>query len=124
MESAFENLSLQIILLVALFRVAAFENQRWVRARRGGMTGASEIFGLFVDLTMGLGGLLWWLFLISFAVDTSFLSAFFLFLVPFVTTLLWSVVARDNIFVWTVSTLLVLPVGLYLLFQTTLFGLL
>tara|TARA_B100000674_G_scaffold321026_1_gene267514 strand:+ start:37 stop:411 length:375 start_codon:yes stop_codon:yes gene_type:complete len=124
MESAFENLSLQIILLVALFRVAAFENQRWVRARRGGMRGASEVLGLFVDLTMGLGGLLWWLFLISFAVDTSFLSAFFLFLVPFVTTLLWSVVARDNIFVWTVSTLLVLPVGLYLVFQTTLFGLL
>ena len=124
MESAFENLSLQIILLVALFRVAAFENQRWVRARRGGMRGASEVLGLFVDLTMGLGGLLWWLFLISFAVDTSFLSALFLFLVPLVTTLLWSVVARDNIFVWTVSTLLVLPVGLYLVFQTTLFGLL
>ena len=124
MESAFENLSLQIILLVALFRVAAFENQRWVRARQGGMRGASEVFGLFVDLTMGFSTLLWWLFLISFAVDTSFLSAFFLFLVPLLTTLLWSVVARDNIFVWTVSTLLVLPVGLYLLFQTTLFGLL
>ena len=124
MESAFENLSLQIILLVALFRVAAFENQRWVRARQGGMRGASEVFGLFVDLTMGFSTLLWWLFLISFAVDTSFLSAFVLFLVPLVTTLLWSVVARDNIFVWTVSTLLVLPVGLYLLFQTTLFGLL
>ena len=124
MESAFENLSLQIILLVALFRVAAFENQRWVRARQGGMRGASEVFGSFVDLTMGFSTLLWWLFLISFAVDTSFLSALFLFLVPLVTTLLWSVVARDNIFVWTVSTLLVLPVGLYLLFQTTLFGLL
>ena len=124
MESAFENLSLQIILLVALFRVAAFENQRWVKARQGGMRGASEVFGLFVDLTLGFSTLLWWLFLISFAVDTSFLSALFLFLVPLVTTLLWSIVARDNIFIWTVSTLLVLPVGLYLLFQTTLFGLL
>ena len=124
MESAFENLSLQIILLVALFRVAAFENQRWVKARQGGMRGASEVFGLFVDLTLGFSTLLWWLFLISFAVDTSFLSAFFLFLIPLVTTLLWSIVARDNIFIWTVSTLLVLPVGLYLLFQTTLFGLL
>tara|TARA_B100000989_G_scaffold213148_1_gene161975 strand:+ start:88 stop:462 length:375 start_codon:yes stop_codon:yes gene_type:complete len=124
MESAFENLSLQIILLVAVFRVAAFENQRWVRARRGGMTGASEIFGLFVDLTMGLGGLLWWLFLISFAVDTSFLSALFLYLITFGVTLLWSLISRDTIFIWFISTLLVLPVGLYLVFQTTLFGLL
>lgn len=124
MESAFENLSLQIILLVALFRVAAFENQRWVKARQGGMRGASEVFGLFVDLTLGFSTLLWWLFLISFAVDTSFLSALFLFLVPLVITLPWSIVARDNIFIWIVSTLLVLPVGLYLLFQTTLFGLL
>ena len=121
MESSFENLSLQIILLVALFRVAAFENQRWVRANQSGMTGASEVFALF---TMGFGTLLWWLFLISFAVDTSFLSALFLFLIPFGTSLLWSVVARDNIFVWKLSTLLVLPVGLYLVFQTTLFGLL
>lgn len=124
MESAFENLSLQIILLVALFRVAAFENQRWVKARQGGMRGASEVFGLFVDLTLGFSTLLWWLFLISFAVDTSFLSALLLFLVPLVITLPWSIVARDNIFIWIVSTLLVLPVGLYLLFQTTLFGLL
>ncbi len=124
MEYAFENLSLQIILLVALFRVAAFENQRWVKARQGGMRGASEVFGLFVDLTLGFSTLLWWLFLISFAVDTSFLSALLLFLVPLVITLPWSIVARDNIFIWIVSTLLVLPVGLYLLFQTTLFGLL
>ena len=124
MESAFEDLSLQIILLVILFRVAAFENQRWVRARRGGMTGASEAFGLFVDLTMSLGGLLWWLFLISFAIDTSFISAIVLFLIPFITTLLWSVISKDNIFIWMLSTLLVLPIGLYLVFQTTLFGLL
>jgi len=124
MESAFEDLSLQIILLVILFRVAAFENQRWVRARRGGMTGASEAFGLFVDLTMSLGGLLWWLFLISFAIDASFVSAIVLFLIPFITTLLWSVISKDNIFIWMLSTLLVLPIGLYLVFQTTLFGLL
>ena len=123
MESAFEDLSLQIILLVILFRVAAFENQRWVRARRGGMTGASEAFGLFVDLTMSLGGLLWWLFLISFAIDTSFISAIVLFLIPFITTLLWSVISKDNIFIWMLSTLLVPPIGLYLIFQTTLFGL-
>ena len=124
MESTFENLSLQIILLVALFRVAAFENQRWVRARQGGMTGTSEVFGLFVDLTLSFSSLLWWLFLLSFAVDTSFLSALFLFLVPLVTTFFWGVVARDNIFIWMLSTLIVLPVGLYLVFQTTLFGLL
>ena len=123
MESILNNLSITLVLLVIIFRIAAFENQRWVRYRKSGRQGQSQVIGAFVDLAMPLAGILWGLFLIAFFVDTSFLTALTIYLITFVALVLWGLISRDNIFVWTLSTVAVLPMGIYLLGKTSLFGL-
>lgn len=40
-----------ILIWSIVFQCARFENQRWVRARRGGFQGANVSFGNFVDAT-------------------------------------------------------------------------
>lgn len=136
MQSIIDDLPLNIVLLVILFGIVTFENERWVRARAEGMRGANPtataIVGTFVDLTWLLGGSVWYLFLFAYGFDTSFLPALSLFLLHTVTRLIWSVVAipRTRMYrmymlgyhIWVVSSLLVLPIGLHLIFQTTLFG--
>ena len=123
MEALF-NIPISIIVISILFRITAFENQRWVRLRASGTHGSNQAIGVFVDLAMPLAGLLWYLFLIAFFVDTSFLTALCLYLIPFVTTLLWGFISRDNIFIWAISSIVVVPIGIYLVIQTSLFGLL
>lgn len=123
MDSILNNLSITLVIAAIIFRITAFENQRWVRYRKNGRQGSSEAIGAFVDLAMPLAGILWGLFLIAFFVDTSFFTALTIFLITFVATIIWGLISRDNIFVWVISTVVVLPMGIYLLAKTTLFGL-
>jgi len=41
-----------ILVWAVLLSCARFENQRWIRARLGGLRGTNKRFGLFVDATM------------------------------------------------------------------------
>jgi hypothetical protein len=123
MEALF-NISTSIIVISILFRIAAFENQRWVRQRMSGIRGTDEFIGSLVDLMMPLGSALWYLFLIAFGLDYSFLSALWLWMISAVSSVIYSLVMKDSLIVWMISSLILLPLIIYLIFQTTIFGLL
>ena len=123
MEALF-NISISIIVISILFRIAAFENQRWVRQRMSGIRGTDEFIGSLVDLMMPLGSALWYLFLIAFGLDYSFLSALWLWMISAVSSVIYSLVMKDSLIVWMISSLILLPLIIYLIFQTTIFGLL
>ena len=40
-----------ILIWSVVLSCARFENQRWIRARMGGLQGSSAWFGLFIDAT-------------------------------------------------------------------------
>jgi hypothetical protein len=123
MEALF-NISISIIVISILFRIAAFENQRWVRQRMSAIRGTDEFIGSLVDLMMPLGSALWYLFLIAFGFDYSFLSALWLWMISAVSSVIYSLVMKDSLIVWMISSLILLPLIIYLIFQTTIFGLL
>lgn len=123
MEALF-NIPISIIVISILFRITAFENQRWVRQRMSGIRGTDEFIGSLVDLMMPLGSALWYLFLIVFGLDYSFLSALWLWMISAVSSVIYSLVMKDSLIVWMISSLILLPLIIYLIFQTTIFGLL
>ena len=122
MEALF-NIPISIIIISILFRIAAFENQRWVRQRMSGIRGTDKFIGSLVDLMMPLGTALWYLFLIAFGLDYSFLSVLLLWIISAVSSVIYSVVMKDSLIVWMLSSLILLPLIIYLIFQTTIFGL-
>ena len=87
------------------------------------MRGSSEAIGLFVDLLLPIGSILWYLFLASFAYDYSILNAVILFLIGFASVMIWSVLMKDNILLSVVGSVLMLPLVVYLILMTSLFGL-
>ena len=118
-----EYITTNIVIAVIFRTIVSGENMRWVRARLQGMRGASVSFGLFVDWVLIIGQSLWYLFLVAFAFDTSIFSSVILFIVALLTAAVSGLIIKDNTVVWMISTILVLPLSLYLLFQTTIFGL-
>lgn len=122
MEALF-NIPISIIIISILFRIAAFENQRWVRQRMSGIRGTDKFIGSLIDLMMPLGTALWYLFLIAFGLDYSFLSVLLLWMISAVSSVIYSVVMKDTLIVWMLSSLILLPLIIYLIFQTTIFGL-
>jgi hypothetical protein len=124
MESLLDNLQTDILLLVILFRVAAFENQRWVRSRLSGLRGADENIGALVDLVMPIGTVLWYFFLISYGFDTSIIDALVLFVIPMIATSIYGLIKSDGTYTWIFGSIFTLPLGLYLIYQTSIFGLL
>ena len=111
-----------ILVAVIVFRIAAFENQRWVRARKNGMRGSSETIGFIVDTLLPFGTLMWYLFLAAYAYDSSILNAVILFLIAFASLMVWSLIAKDNIALSIVGSIIMLPIVFYLLSTTTFFG--
>ena len=69
------------LLLYTGFKVAQFENQRWVRARSGGLRGTSLAFGLFVDLTGIVAMVFGYGWIVAYAFDTDWKQAVGLFAV-------------------------------------------
>ena len=122
MEALF-NIPISIIIISILFRIAAFENQRWVRQRMSGIRGTDKFIGSLIDLMMPLGTALWYLFLIAFGLDYSFLSVLLLWMISAVSSVIYSVVMKDSLIVWMLGSLILLPLIIYLIFQTTIFGL-
>jgi hypothetical protein len=119
---------LYLFLIAVLQRIAAFENQRWVRQRQQGIRGSSESIGVLVDFVMPLGTILWYAFLLMYAIDVSFLTALLMWVGAMVALTVYGLISGkvfgDNIFIWILGTFLTLPIGIYLIFQTTIFGLL
>jgi len=119
---------LYLFLIAVLQRIAAFENQRWVRQRQQGIRGSSETIGVLVDFVMPLGTILWYTFLLMYAIDVSFVTALLMWVGAMVALTVYGLISGkvfgDNIFIWILGTFLTLPIGIYLIFQTTIFGLL
>jgi hypothetical protein len=117
-----------LFLIAVLQRIAAFENQRWVRQRQQGITGSSEAIGILVDFVMPVGTILWYAFLLMYAIDVSFVSALLIWLGTTFSLMVYGLISGkvfgDNVFIWMLGTILTLPIGIYLLLQTTIFGLL
>ena len=51
---------------MAILYICRFENQRWTRRRAHGVRGASEVAGLFVDLTGSLSLVFSFIFLVAY----------------------------------------------------------
>ena len=124
MNSILNDLTVHILLFTVLFEIMRFENQRWVRARSRGVRGSNEIVGLFVDSVAIFSAIIWYLFLIAYGFDTSFITVIFLYFIVLTVSTIHSSIVMDEIFIWIISTVLILPIGVYLILQTTLFGLL
>jgi hypothetical protein len=120
MESYLPDLSFLILWLI--FTEVRFENQRWVRARMGGLRGASELAGAFVDLT-GLVGLLYAaIFLMAYWYDHGFASAAVLLLLGTFLPLIWTAVIRDGLVIWIIATVAVWPMMWLIRSEVTWFG--
>lgn len=108
--------------LASAFHVSRFENQRWTRARARGLVGASEVAGLFVDLT----GSIAWLFskVILFALwfDIGWQQTLGLFLVSQLALYCWLLIKGDSLFRWVTGTILVWPLMFLLARAVTWFG--
>ena len=117
-----------ILLLAAAFYIARFENQRWVRARARGLRGASEGFGVFVDLTGMMSILFALLFLIATGYDFGWRAALGLILITQIVGLAYSLISTailrgDRIGVWMVGTLSIWALMPFLAIQVSWFGL-
>ena len=113
--------------LFSALHVARFENQRWIRARKGGKRGMSEVVGVFVDLIGFSAMLFYYLFLISFGLDNSIWHAGILFLVASIVGLLASIVFTsifrgDNLILWILGTLAIIPLQVLLFSEVSWFG--
>lgn len=74
------------LLLYTGFKVAQWENQRWVRARSGGLRGSNEGFGLFVDLTGFAAMIFSYVWIVAYAFDAGWQRAVGLFAVTWLAS--------------------------------------
>lgn len=119
----------KLMFLFALFGIARFENQRWIRARARGLRGANELFGAFVDLTGILSLLFVLAFLIAHWYDASLIKTIVLFIISVASITIYSLISTiifrgDNPIVWFAGTIAVWAILLFLVPQITWFGLL
>lgn len=134
-------------ILFFVFFIAQYENQRWVRARAGGMRGANEGIGLAVDLSGAAAmvfGIIW---LIAYGFDAGWRYAVGLFLVGLSIMVAYSLVSTtivasvkratmdrpalqfdrmggDWLLLWMLGTLAVWPLMVLLGTRVSWFGLL
>lgn len=116
-----------VIIISAIFSIARFENQRWVRARMNGFRGANQAFGLFVDTTRSVALIFGLSFLVAAGWQFGWLTIGGLMLIGIVTTTLWALLSTplfggDNLFVWMVGTLAIWPLMVVLSLQLNWFG--
>ena len=107
-----------LIAIYCLFGIARFENQRWVRARNGGLRGSNEGAGAFVDATCWLSQFFGIGFLIWFAVQVGWRQALGLLVIGFGCSLLYALVAGDKLWRWVVATLAIWPLMAVLVWIT------
>ncbi|MCA3653874.1 MAG: hypothetical protein IOB85_05965 [Methylobacterium sp.] len=105
--------------IAALYNFAAFESQRWIRARLNGIRGASERIGLFVDTTGTIKLIFLIVFMVGYIYDFGFVLAIKLFLImvliPLTAVVFLSIVRlADSPLFWILGTVFVWPL-MYLL---------
>ena len=119
-----------ILILVALQRVSAFEQQRWVKQIvETGVTGSSELFQYFLGTLMPIGVVAWYGFLIMYGFDNGVMEAAVLWLAAFAFMAIYGLLSGiifkgDNMIFLFTGTVLLLPVSVFLILQTSVFGLL
>jgi hypothetical protein len=116
-----------LAIVVTLFSIARFENQRWVRARANGLRGASNSVGIFVDTTAVVAGIVGLLFLAAYAYDGGWKKALGVVGVSFLASVLYSfvlafVIRGDSLVLWIVGTVAVWPLMAILVTYATWFG--
>ena len=116
-----------LIILSLLFSAARFENQRWIRARAGGLTGSSEIAGLFVNLTGLLSLLFAVVFLAAYGYDEGLVKVITLIAIMLVggliiSTAIGAILKGDNLFIWILGTVGIWPLAVVLFMRVTWFG--
>ena len=94
--------------------IMRFENQRWVKARMGGFTGSSHLFGLFVDGTGFFAKLFALVFLAAIWWDFGWQAAIFMFLLSFLVSMSYSALSTlimrgESPIVWVLATCLIWP---------------
>ena len=119
----------QLLVLVLLFSIARFENQRWIRARRAGLMGSSEMVGVIVELTGIIALLFGVAFLIAYWYDTDIIKVVVLVAASIVVGLAYAalsgmILKRDSLVLWMLGTVAVWPLGFALAAKVTWFGLL
>lgn len=117
-----------LLIIAILFNSARFENQRWIRARKNGLMGASRTFGTFIDLTGFLSLIFSIAFLGAYFFDNGIILTCYLVGILFVSSIIVMmairfVVRSEHPLIWLVGTLLIWPLGIFLFSKTTWFGL-
>nr|WP_321482695.1 hypothetical protein [uncultured Cohaesibacter sp.] len=116
--------SYSLVVTLILFSIARFENQRWKQARLNGFSGASQSFGGFVDLLAVISTVYFYLLLLAFAFDFGLVFSVSCFAATVISSILWALVFRcDNPLLWLIGTAAILPIGVWLSFSTSWFGL-
>ena len=122
--------------LLALLNMARFENQRWVRVRTGGRTGRSPTVGFIVDGTFLFSSTFYYLFLIAFFIDNSFLGVFYLWLMAYIiasiyvgisgpisTFILEPIFGPGGFAIWAIGIIATYPLLILLFQEVSWFGL-
>ncbi len=120
--------NLDIVIWATAFSCVRFENQRWIRARMGGLQGASEWFGLFVDYTGGLALVFAYIVLALNWYDFGWRSTLGLAVITMLLLQVWGILgafverAVSTPVVWYVSTALLYVFGPVLATKYSWFG--
>ena len=115
-----------LLILAILLDTARFENQRWIKARIGGLKGTAAWVGVLVDMTGFLGMLFYYLFLAAYGYDTSPKDALILYGILVVIGIIIGTVLmrlfRDSKLAWLIGTLAIWPLAVLLSAKVTWFG--
>lgn len=115
--------TLSLVTSYCLFVIAAFENQRWAKARARGLRGANQTFGVFVDVTYYLlSTFLRYGFLVAVAVLLDWRQAVGLLVISQLMALLYSAIStvlvrEENAALWLAGTVGVWPLGIYMVVE-------
>jgi hypothetical protein len=117
-----------ILIWSMVLSCARFENQRWIRARMGGLQGSSAWFGLFIDAT----GLIALVFAVTIAAlslyDFGWRKTAGLLVVTLLGGWCWAAIGAfvagvvGQLPLWLIGTVLVYVAAIMLFFQFSWFG--
>ena len=119
---------LDIAAWATAFACVQFENQRWIKSRMGGLQGASQWFGLFIDLTGGLAMVFGFTVLALNWYDSGWRSTLGLAIITTVLGFIWAYLGGyvervvGTAAVWLVSTALLYVFGAVLAAKFSWFG--
>lgn len=111
-----------LAVLVSVFLVSRFENQRWTRARASGVRGESEIAGLVVDFSGHIAWTFSKIFLFALLFDFGWQQTLGLFVISQFALICWPAFRGDSLFRWVAGTILVWPLMFLLVRAVTWFG--